>query len=159
MSRAFAVVLGTAVSLSGFVCHLSAEDIVPKGTPIAVSTGRPTDSRGETVYERAKTGQANPVAGEFHSPVLVQVPHISANTVTALTGGSIVISLEGVIAENGEFIDVTVSSNGSDPELAKRVAQAYVESKYKPATLNGKPVAFLYRTTINFHFGRDQWHR
>jgi hypothetical protein len=159
MSTIFRRIFLAAIPVCCLVPLAGAQNIVPKGTAVALRASHPADSRGETVYQKAKSGESNVVTGSFHSPVIVELRHFDSNSLSSFNKKNVAIALEGVIAENGELIDITILSDASDPALAKRVAEAYSQSKFKPATVDGKPVAFLFQPVVNINFAHDPWHR
>jgi Gram-negative bacterial TonB protein C-terminal len=64
--------------------------------------------------------------------------HISADVI-----------IEGVIAQNGHFIDAKVLGE-ADPDFAQSALDSVAGYHFKPATLNGKPVAELVRVVVKF---------
>jgi TonB family protein len=63
--------------------------------------------------------------------------------------GSETIAVEGVVAQNGEFIDAKVVE-GTDPDFSQSALDAVAHYKFKPATLDGKPVAAFVRMEVAF---------
>jgi TonB-like protein len=62
------------------------------------------------------------------------------------------IIVEGVVTANGDMIDVHFLKEDVDSALAQSVAKAYGDLKFKPATLNGKPVAVLLNAEFKYDF-------
>ena len=61
------------------------------------------------------------------------------------------ITVEGIVAENGELIDALLVETDKDEALAKSVLDAFRQWKFKPATLNGKPVAVLLTQEFKYN--------
>ena len=119
--------------------------------PIIVSVSRPTDSRGEIVYEeRGATQKDQPVvAGGVVQPVPIKLPDPKYPKSRKKEHASGDITIWGVVAQNGEFIDAKVA-DGYDPDFSKNALDAVARYRFKPATLDGKPVAELIRVVVSF---------
>jgi TonB family protein len=120
---------------------------------IILSPTRPKDSRGEAVYQgRGPTQQDQPaVSGVFvqASPIKLPDPKYPKSLKKARADAD--VTVEGVISESGDYIDVTVTDPvGPDPEIEKSALDAVARYKFKPATLDGKPIALLTRVVIHF---------
>jgi Gram-negative bacterial TonB protein C-terminal len=122
--------------------------------PVIVSTTYPKDSRGETVYDEQDEAQkGTPVVPgilvhpePFHRakpriPVSSRMHHRKLN-----------IIVEGVITANGDMIDVHFLKEDADSAMAQSVAEAYGHLKFRPATLDGKPVAVLLQAEFKYNF-------
>lgn len=126
----------------------------PRRTTAMLSAARPTDSRGETVYELRGRGEPEQpsVAGTFTPPVVLRqheaFPDYPESMRRKKQDGSVVI--EGVVAQDGRFIDLKVfrTSDSGFNENALKAAAKYV---FQPAALDGKPVACLLRIEMTFH--------
>lgn len=129
--------------------------------PVIVSPSRPHDSRGEVVYEvQGPNQRAVPtVAGTFVEPVAIlnPAPRYPALLRISLAIGD--ISIEGVVAENGEFIDSRIGKvdAGIDKLDGAIKADALSEAvrtaarwRFKPGTLNGKPVAVAVTIVVRY---------
>jgi protein TonB len=61
------------------------------------------------------------------------------------------LTVEGVISENGDYIDAKVIDQiNPNGDIQKSALEAVARYKFKPATLDGKPVAVLTRVVIHF---------
>jgi len=60
-----------------------------------------------------------------------------------------VVILQSIIDEQGNVTDVSVLK-GLPMGLSEAASEAVKQWKYKPATLNGKPVAVYFNLTVNF---------
>ena len=125
--------------------------ITSRRGPIIVCVSRPTDSRGETVYEtQGETQKDRPVVeGVFVPPSPRKLPKPKYR-------GTGSVTVEGVIAQDGEFIDVKVVDS-DDPDLSQSALEVAARYRFKPATLDGKPIAVLSRMYINFYIRNRKW--
>jgi hypothetical protein len=122
--------------------------------PVIVSTTYPKDSKGEIVYDEQDEAQkgAPVVPGilvhpePFH-PAKPRIPVSSRMHHRKLN-----IIVEGVVTANGDMIDVHFVKEDADSAMAQSVAEAYGRLKFKPATLDGKPVAVLLQAEFNYNF-------
>jgi TonB family protein len=138
---------------------LFALDTVKRVTPLNPRTisllskvrPHPTDSRGETVYEGQGVAQKDQpvVSGVFAKPSAVNLPSPKYPKSLKKSRSDADVTLEGVISQNGDFIDVTVV-DAVAPEIAKAALDAVARYKFQPATLDGKPIALLARVAIHF---------
>ncbi len=123
--------------------------------PAMVSPAHPSDSRGETVYEyRNESDQGSPtVSGTLLPPVLIKSkePKYPKQYKHTLKEGHVI--LMGVVAEDGSMIDVQPEA-GSDPVFAESALEAARDYHFRPATLEGKPVAFLLKIDVSFSADR-----
>ena len=112
--------------------------IVNSVGPVIVSISHPHDSRGEIVYENQGAEQKDQpvVTGTFIQPLPIELPQPKYPKSHKKNE----ITVEGVIAQNGEFIDAKVVK-GVDPEFSQSALDAVARYRFKPATLDGKPVA------------------
>lgn len=123
------------------------------GKVAILSSSRPTDSRGETVYEVGKEGEQNPsaVAGAFIPAIPLKpgaaIPDYPESMRRTKENGAVVV--EGVVAQNGRFIDLKVFRT-SDPEFNKNALKAAAKEEFQSATLDGKPIACLLRVEMTF---------
>jgi TonB family protein len=125
--------------------------IASKTGPIIVCVSRPTDSRGEIVYEtQGETQKDQPVvAGVFVLPSPIKLPKPKYPKSSKKTHAAGNVRVEGVITQNGDFIDAKVA-DGDDPDFSQSALEAVARYRFKPATLDGKPVAVFVRVDINF---------
>ena len=59
--------------------------------------------------------------------------------------------VEGVVTASGDRIDVHFVKEDADSALAQSVAEAYTHLKFKPATLDGKPLAVLLQAEFKYN--------
>lgn len=125
-----------------------------QGKVAILSSSRPTDSLGETVYEFRNPGEQNnepPVAGAFVPPAplkqSVGPPEYPESMRKKKENGAVVV--EGVVAQDGRFIDVKVFST-TDAAFDKNAVKAATQYQFQPATLDGKPIACLIRVRMTF---------
>ena len=111
---------------------------IRSGPPV-VSPSRPIDSRGETVYEVQGPSQENQpvVPGIFVLPSSINI--VPPAYPASLKLAHFTATVEGVIAANGDFIDGIVLGN-VQPDVSTNALQALARSRFKPGTLNGKPI-------------------
>lgn len=123
----------------------------PPTKTAVLSSSRPTDSLGETVYEIRGRGQQDQpaVAGTFTIPVPLNrgFPDYPESMRRTKENGEVVV--EGVVAQDGRFIDLK-ATNTSDPAFNENAIKAAAKHVFKPATLDGRPVACLLRIEMTF---------
>ncbi len=143
----FCLILLTSISIE---MHAS-QNIVSTNGPAIVSVSHPRDSRGEIVYETQGVAQGDqPVmAGTFEQPTPIKLPQPKYPKLHKKQLVSDDITVEGIISQNGEFIDARVVE-GTDQDFSQSALDAVARYKFKPATLDGKPVAVLARVVVNF---------
>jgi hypothetical protein len=119
--------------------------------PVIVSPSRPTDSRHEVVYaQQGKDEKDAPVvAGLLVQPETLKAPPPKFPRSLRGTGSILEVNVEGVVAPAGDFIDAKIKDAVS-PDVEKSVLDAVSHYRFRPATLDGKPVAVL--TAIVVHF-------
>jgi TonB family protein len=118
---------------------------------VIVSPTVPRDSRGETVYETQGDQQREiPVVhGVLLPPAAVKLPEPKYPKSLKKSHSSTEIIVEGVITSTGDFIDAKVVGH-SDPEASANALAAVTQYKFRPATLDGLPVALLTRVVVAF---------
>jgi len=120
-------------------------------SPLIISPSTPRDSRGETVYESQGEEQKDipvvPGVLVLPKPLKMPYPEYPKSRKKAQAIGD--VTVKGVIAEDGSFIDAR-SESGSDPEFAKSAIAATAKYRFKPATLDGRPVAMLTKLVVSF---------
>jgi TonB family protein len=132
------------------------ESVALQSTPnsgrLIVSTTRPKDSRGETVYEGRGSAQNQPaVSGVFVQPSPIKLPDPKYPKSLKKAHADLDVTVEGVTSESGDYIDATIISPIEiDPEIERSALDAVSRYKFKPATLDGKPIALLTRVVIHF---------
>jgi TonB family protein len=123
----------------------------PPTKTAVLSSSRPTDSHGETVYEiRGRRRQDQPiVAGTFTAPVPLNrsFPEYPEGMRRKKQDGQ--VEVEGIVAQDGQFIDLK-ATNTSDPAFNENAIKAAARYMFQPATLDGKPVACLLRIEMTF---------
>jgi len=92
-------------------------------------------------YQRLTTGIQPPVVIERVNP------HYPQSALDAGTSGIVIV--ETKISEKGNVDEARVV-RGLSPELDEAAMEAVKQWKFKPATLDGKPVAVVFNLTINF---------
>jgi hypothetical protein len=119
--------------------------------PAIVSVSHPSDSRGEIVYETQGAAQKDQpvVVGTFAQPMPIKLPQPKYPKSRKKELASANITVEGIIAQNGEFIDGRVVED-ADPEFSQSALDAVGHYRFRPATLDGKPVAVLARVVVSF---------
>ena len=142
--------LGLAVT-SVAVSAVHAADPPRKATAVVVSSAHPKDSQGEIVY--AEPGPADPatavVAGTFVGPeALAEYKSTLASHAQFNFGG--LVEVEGVVTANGDVIDVQLLKGDPASTLARKALAAFSQAKFKPATLDGKPVAMLLQVKFRY---------
>jgi len=121
------------------------------GSAIIVSPLHPQDSRGETVYEIQGSSQKNlpAIPGLWIAPQPIKMPSPkypkSLKTAQEIAN----VTVEGVIAKNGEFIDTKIMTE-ADPDVRKSVLNTVARYRFKPASLDGHPIAILTQLVIKF---------
>jgi hypothetical protein len=154
MHRILRPIFGIALVCFSVGLLAAAQEKSAEHKPVIVSTTYPKDSRGETVYDEQDEAQKNaPVVSgilvhpePFH-PAKPKIPLSSRMHHLKLS-----IIVEGVVTANGDMIDVHFLKEDVDSALAKSVAEAYSHLKFKPATLDGKPVAVLLNAEFKYNF-------
>jgi len=150
-SSKIAILLSLIFLLALSIEVRASQKIVNSNGPIIVSVSNPKDSRGELVYEIQGEEQKDQpvVAGTFvqPSPTKLPQPKYPKSHKKERTSGN--ITVEGVVAQNGEFIDAKVVE-GADPDFSQRALDAVARYEFRPATLDGKPVAILTRVVVSF---------
>jgi TonB family protein len=123
----------------------------PSGRPVIVSPLRPKDSRGETVYEAQGADQKNEpiVPGVLVRPILVKMPAAKYPKALRKEHQEGDVTLEGVITPEGDLIDTQVSKS-DNPLFSDAALKEARKCRFRPATLNGRPVAILARVTEKF---------
>lgn len=143
--------LGLAVT-SIAVTSLHAADAPKKITAVVLSASHPKDSQGEAVYaDQGPTDSASAVVtGAFVRPeALSQYKSMLGEHTQFNFGGQ--VEVEGVVTASGDVIDVQLVKGDPNSTLAKKALAALSQSKFKPATLDGKPVAMLLQ--VKFRYG------
>jgi TonB family protein len=143
--------LGLAVSWVA-VSTVHAADPPKKVNAVVMSSTHAKDSQGETVY--AEQGPSDPaaaaVSGAFVRPeALAQYKSMVGEHTQFNFGG--LVEVEGVVTANGDVIDVQLAKGDPNSTLAKKALAALSQSRFKPATLDGKPVAMLLQ--VKFRYG------
>ncbi len=119
--------------------------------PVIVSTQRPRDSLGETVYARQgdEDKGATIVPGLLNDPTPLHTPKPKYSEAMKKAKYRGDVTVEGVITQAGDVIDIKVEQP-ADPEAAQAALAAVSQYRFKPPTLDGKPVAMRLRVVVNF---------
>ncbi len=123
----------------------------PGSKPVIISTVHPRDSRGETVYaEQGDEDQgATIVPGVLSYPTPINQPKPKYTKAMKKARFQGEVTVEGVITEAGDVIDAEVIQP-AEPEAAQAALKAVSQYKFKPATVDVKPVAIRLRVVVNF---------
>lgn len=124
----------------------------PQKTGVAaVSAAHPKDSRGEVVYAETGTRDAATpaVAGTFVPAATLAEYKSPIGTHAQFNFGGLV-EVEGVVTATGDVIDAQLLKGDPNSTLARKALATFSQAKFKPATLNGKPVAMLLRVKFRY---------
>ena len=89
------------------------------------------------------------VGGDVQPPVKVSAPSPQYTEIARKARIQGVVIVEAIIDKSGNVTNVKVLK-GLPMGLDSAAADAVTKWKFKPATLNGKPVAVIYNLTVNF---------
>jgi hypothetical protein len=139
---------GTAVAQSKTVVKQGEQK---RNCPFIVSPSRPSDSRGETVYEIQGADQMDipAVPGACVLPVIQSVPKVQFPKELKDAKFSALVNVVAVVTAQGDVVDAK-APDGADPRAADTAVKAAMGFKFKPATLDGKPVALLMLIPVHF---------
>jgi TonB family protein len=120
--------------------------------PPIVSPSHPVDSRGEIVYEAQGDGQKDRpiVPGIFINPSVIKAPLPKYPKSLKRGRAAAEVTVEGIVAAQGDFIDAAVVDS-TEPAASQSALDAVARYKFRPATLDGKPIAVLIRIVVRFH--------
>ncbi len=92
------------------------------------------------------------VGNEVKAPKVVhrQEPVFPKNAREAMMGGNVVIIAESIITKRGCVRDVYLVQQSPFPDLNTAAVFALSQWKFKPGTLNGKPVDVIFYLSVNF---------
>lgn len=90
-----------------------------------------------------------PVGGDVHRPEKLYAPPPQYTEAARRTGTQGVVIVEAIIDKNGDVTNVRVLKD-LPMGLSEKAVQAIKQWKFRPATLNGKPVDVYYNLTVNF---------
>jgi hypothetical protein len=138
------------VSLLGQVAQ---EDLSKR--PAIVSPSHPKDSLGETVYEWQGDDQKNiAVAPGILLPYAVLKRPDDIHIIKKLSKDEREdIEVTGVVDSAGDFIDAEMPNNAPDA-IREAFLSTISTGKFRPATLDGKPVAALAKIVIRIKYHR-----
>lgn len=119
--------------------------------PAILSPTHPKDSLGDPVYEtRGEKDKDEPaVAGVFVSPVAISLPEPKYPKALRKTKSTADVTVLMVITPAGEVIDPEVTGT-TDQDASSAALDAVRKYRFKPATLDGKPVASLAKVVVYF---------
>lgn len=89
------------------------------------------------------------VTGDVQKPEKLNAPQPQYTEIARKARIQGVVILQAIINEQGDVVNVTVLK-GLPMGLSEAAESAVVQWKFKPATLNGKPVAVYFNLTVNF---------
>lgn len=89
------------------------------------------------------------VGGDVQPPVKISAPSPQYTEIARKARIQGVVIVEAIIDKQGSVTNVKVLK-GLPMGLDSAAADAVKKWKFKPATLNGKPVAVIYNLTVNF---------
>lgn len=144
----FLLVLPTA--LLGFPA-IAQTTVQPAAGPPIVSPTHPKDSRGEVVYEAQGESQKDQpvVPGVLVQPSPLSTPPPKYPKSLKRAHAAADVTLSCVITQDGDVIDATVLDS-PDQEASSHALNAVKKYRFKPATLDGKPIATLAKAVIKF---------
>lgn len=112
------------------------------------------DSRKEPVYEEHNPKDEN---GEEPAhfdgtyvrpvPVTIPIPKYPKSLKRSLSDAS--VTFFAIVAHDGTLIDIELPA-GLDSDVAKAVMSTAAKYRFRPATLDGQPIAMRIRTVIAF---------
>lgn len=144
-------ILASAALLLGI--HAGAQTkMETKTAPAIVCPTHPKDSRGEVVYvPQSKDEMDQPVVpGVLLPPSPVNIPspkeYPKALRKPRSTAG---VTVTFVITPDGDVIDLAVTDS-TDQDASSASLDAVRRYRFKPATLDGKPVATFAKTVVRF---------
>ena len=151
MRSVLRIILGVAPLFVGVFAIAQEKPVEHK--PVIVSTTYPKDSIGETVYDEQDEAQrgAPVVPGILVHPEPLHPVKPKIPVSSRMHHRKLDIIVEGVVTANGDMIDVHLAKEDADSALAQSVAEAYTHLKFKPATLDGKPVAVLLQAEFKYN--------
>lgn len=119
--------------------------------PAIVRPTSPRDSRGETVYEIQTVEQQDQpvIAGHLSRPRLIKQVNPKFPRSSRKRAHQSLVTLSGVVAANGDFIDLQPEGPNDPDELGSAI-KAASQWRFAPAALDGKPVALQIRLEVNF---------
>jgi len=119
--------------------------------PAIVSSDVPVDSLGETVYaHQGKEDKDKPIVpGVLTDPEPVKQvrPKLTKELKRRRFEGEITVL--GVVAATGMAIDLK-GQDGEDADATASALDAVRQYRFKPATLDGRPVAVRLKVIVNF---------
>ena len=116
--------------------------------PVRESEARSNDD-SETFSEGEPTGPIR-VGGDVKAPVKCFAPNPRYPLLARSGRIQRVVILEAIIDKNGNVTNVVKILNSFDQVMDRAAVDAVSRWKFRPATLNGKPVAVIYNLTVNF---------
>lgn len=118
---------------------------------LILSPTHPQDSRAEAVYEIPGESQKDLpiVPGAVVQAVPLKIPIPKYPKSLKRTKSDAVVKVTGVVAQNGDFIDPILPTS-IEPDVRTAIVKALAKYRFRPATLDGKPIAELIVIEIQF---------
>ena len=119
--------------------------------PVIVSPVRPHDSLGETVYQQQgkKDKDEAVIPGVLSDPEPIKTPNPKYSKAMRKAHFEGTVKVDGIISQSGEMIDLEVVQP-ADPDAAQAALKAVSQYKFRPAKLDGKPVATRLIVEVEF---------
>ena len=131
----------------------SQTSIEAKSFVAIVCPKHPKDSRGEVVYmPQGKDEMDQPVVpGVLLPPAPIKrIPSPKYPKALRKSRSTVEVTVTFVITPDGDAIDLEVTDS-TDQDASSASLDAVRKYRFKPATLDGKPVATFAKTVIRFH--------
>ena len=121
--------------------------------PIIVSVAHPTDSQGETVYERQSqdTLAAPAVSGLYVNPRVLRSPPPEFSNALRQEHFEGEVTVTFVVSAKGQPIDFETNPTENKEAISSALA-AVRKYRFAPSTLDGKPVATRIHIVVSFAF-------
>lgn len=123
----------------------------PAPRVVIVSPSHPKDSRGEVVYETQGVDQKNQpvVSGTYIDPSPIRLPEPKYPKSMKKAKSTADVTVLCVVTPVGDTIDAKVTGSSND-EASASALEAVSKYRFKPGTLDGKPVASLMQVIVHF---------
>lgn len=124
-------------------------DATTAGGPPATGDFLPSTGTGPGTGTEASENAIVYVGGEVKRPIAIHQPKPSYSETARKARIQGAVVLEAIIDKEGNVVDLKVLK-GLPFGLSEEAVKAVRQWKFRPATLNGKPVAVFYNLTANF---------